>query len=381
VWNERRSFQADARAFHPIAGKTTMKLIRLATAAALCAGLAATARAQGVLFSEDFQTGLGMWSITHPSTCGPGLSCSGGVTWAIVTEDNDCAAWASPFPVGSKCATFSSTQTCNYDGGPAAAPTAEMRSLLPITLPPGGLALTLRFWSASDADAADQRTVEIDHSGLPAPVVLASLTSSAWQEHTIDLTPYGGTQASLIFRFQSSDASNNDGNGWLVDGVRVESSTISGFCSGDGTATACPCGNVGATGHGCASSIEPNGALLVGNGNAQVSADTVTLSATGLSNSTCLFFQGTTQQGGASGVVFGDGLRCAGGSVVRLATLQSSGGAAQLPGTTHPQLSVAGQIPPGGATRTYQVWYRNAAAFCTTSTFNLTNGVLVSWMP
>ena len=27
----------------------------------------------------------------------------------------------------------------------------------------------------------------------------------------------------------------------------------------------------------------------------------------------------------------------------------------------------------------YQVWYRNAASFCTPSTFNLTNGVLVTW--
>jgi hypothetical protein len=30
-------------------------------------------------------------------------------------------------------------------------------------------------------------------------------------------------------------------------------------------------------------------------------------------------------------------------------------------------------------TRTYQVWYRNAAAFCTISTFNLTNGIELSW--
>jgi hypothetical protein len=31
--------------------------------------------------------------------------------------------------------------------------------------------------------------------------------------------------------------------------------------------------------------------------------------------------------------------------------------------------------------RTYQLWYRNAAVFCTTSTFNLTNGIEVSWVP
>jgi hypothetical protein len=36
---------------------------------------------------------------------------------------------------------------------------------------------------------------------------------------------------------------------------------------------------------------------------------------------------------------------------------------------------------PAGATRTYQVWYRNAAAFCTSDTFNLTNGLVVTWAP
>jgi hypothetical protein len=29
--------------------------------------------------------------------------------------------------------------------------------------------------------------------------------------------------------------------------------------------------------------------------------------------------------------------------------------------------------------RMYQVWYRNAAAFCTSSTFNLSNGYRVVW--
>jgi hypothetical protein len=32
-------------------------------------------------------------------------------------------------------------------------------------------------------------------------------------------------------------------------------------------------------------------------------------------------------------------------------------------------------------TRVYQAWFRNAAAFCTPATFNLTNGVAVEWVP
>jgi hypothetical protein len=31
------------------------------------------------------------------------------------------------------------------------------------------------------------------------------------------------------------------------------------------------------------------------------------------------------------------------------------------------------------STRHYQAWFRNAATFCTTQPFNLTNGVTISW--
>jgi hypothetical protein len=31
--------------------------------------------------------------------------------------------------------------------------------------------------------------------------------------------------------------------------------------------------------------------------------------------------------------------------------------------------------------RNYQAWYRNAAVFCSPSTFNLTNGYQVTWAP
>jgi len=39
-----------------------------------------------------------------------------------------------------------------------------------------------------------------------------------------------------------------------------------------------------------------------------------------MTNSSALYFQGTTQMAGGAGIAFGDGLRCAGGSIVRLGT-------------------------------------------------------------
>ncbi|MBL8862911.1 MAG: hypothetical protein JNK02_13015, partial [Planctomycetes bacterium] len=44
-------------------------------------------------------------------------------------------------------------------------------------------------------------------------------------------------------------------------------------------------------------------------------------------------------------------------------------------------VSADGSVPPAGATRYYQVWYRDPANYCTTFTFNLTNGVRVVWAP
>jgi hypothetical protein len=146
------------------------------------------------------------------------------------------------------------------------------------------------------------------------------------------------------------------------------------YCFGDGSGTACPCGNNGAAGNGCASSVNPNGANLSTSGNSNLANDTLVLLGSGMPNSSCLYFQGTTQISAA----FGDGLRCAGGSVIRLATKTNVGGASQYPSAGNPPVSVKGAVSAPG-TRTYQTWYRNAAVFCTPSTFNLTNGVLITW--
>jgi hypothetical protein len=31
--------------------------------------------------------------------------------------------------------------------------------------------------------------------------------------------------------------------------------------------------------------------------------------------------------------------------------------------------------------RMYQIWYRDAANFCTTANFNLTNALVINWTP
>ncbi len=151
------------------------------------------------------------------------------------------------------------------------------------------------------------------------------------------------------------------------------------LCFGDGTGTACPCGNSGASGRGCANSLG-TGALLAGSGAVSVSGDTLVLAGSGMPNAACLYFQGSTALVAGLGTPFGDGLRCAGGTVVRLGTKTNVGGASQYPAGGDPAVSVAGGVVAGNA-RTYQVWYRNSAAFCTPDTFNLSNAWQVYWQP
>jgi hypothetical protein len=149
-------------------------------------------------------------------------------------------------------------------------------------------------------------------------------------------------------------------------------------CDGAG-AIACPCGNAGSAGRGCANSVVAIGTLLNGVNSPSVLGDSYSLVASGLpTTSTCLFFQGTTNPAAA---IFGDGLRCVAGTVIRLGSVTASSGNAVYPQSGDPRISVRGLIPAGGGQRFYQAWYRNAASFCTASTFNLSNGIAVHWGP
>jgi photosystem II stability/assembly factor-like uncharacterized protein len=176
------------------------------------------------------------------------------------------------------------------------------------------------------------------------------------------------------------------GDVWLAGGGggvvrRLASQVDAGvaFCAGDGSGAACPCGNGGAPGSGCASSVNVSGAHLGAVGQPAVTADTLVLRGSGMPNSSCLYFQGTTQANAGLGVVFGDGLRCASGTVLRLGTQLNVSGNSQYPGLGDPAISLRGLVTTPSV-RAYQVWYRNAASFCTPSTFNLTNGLNVTWI-
>lgn len=152
------------------------------------------------------------------------------------------------------------------------------------------------------------------------------------------------------------------------------------FCFGDGSMVACPCGINGGAKRGCANGATTNGARLSQpTGLNEVSNDSVGFTVDGLPpSSVCLFFQGTAQ---TPHTTFGDGLRCTGGTVIRLAIKTAAGTSASYPVAGDAPVSVSGLVPAGGGSRAYQVWYRDSSSFCNAATYNLSNGLMVHWLP
>jgi hypothetical protein len=192
----------------------------------------------------------------------------------------------------------------------------------------------------------------------------------------------GATDPALRHRYLAAWNSTPQGGGPAdVEGAffdTVPGGSMTPFCFGDGSSVTCPCANNGAAGHGCANSVDPAGALLTASGFPSTVSDSLLLQANHMPPTAfCIFLQGSS-----SGTVFsyGDGLRCVGGTLIRIGAKHASGGVASYPGPGDPPVSSRGFVPVFGAQRSYQVWYRNPDPnFCTSATFNVSNGVLVNW--
>ncbi len=175
------------------------------------------------------------------------------------------------------------------------------------------------------------------------------------------------------------------------DAIRVDVPMVStsgppgvGYCFGDsGSGTPCPCSNDNdgsVPGSGCANGVFAAGAHLAGSGTASVSADTLVLTTTHLEpDNSGLYFQADNDL--SPGVVWGDGLQCAGGSLKRLQVRFAD--AAGTSSTTIGISARAGNVT-AGSTRRYQCWYRttsNPPCGPGVNDFNSSNGYEVVWLP
>ncbi len=276
---------------------------------------------------------------------------------------------------------------------PSALPTGDDRSLMIDIQTFGGSISQTVHWTFSGLqdgnylvytyawapeNGGTMTTITVDNStDAPQPVGGIWNGGPHVQNSTYSLHHVAVSGGALTLRGDNAPGSAGSINGFQLVFL---GGAFNPFCFGDGSGTACPCGNAGISGRGCASSVSASGALLAGQGAPSLAADTLVLHGSDMPNSSALYFQGTAMTSGGAGAVFGDGLRCAGGTVVRLGTKTNASGASQYPVAGDASVSVKGAVTSPG-TRTYQTWYRNAAAFCTPSTFNLSNGLEVTWMP
>ncbi|MBI5363513.1 MAG: hypothetical protein HZA53_10075 [Planctomycetes bacterium] len=231
------------------------------------------------------------------------------------------------------------------------------------------------------------------HAGGVVASDLARWNGTSWSSVVGGVTV--PTNAS-VFALASADEGGGTGPALFVGGSftalggvdahwvgELHGCRIASFCAGDGldpdVTTPCPCGNFGAQGRGCAWHAGPSGAALVAQGRIAPS-DELVLVAAGmpLSAPSTIFLKGDQLLVG--GAVFGDGVRCVGGGLIRLGTKTNVGGSARYPESGNTAISVRGATPVGsGLTGWYQTYYRNAASYCTSATFNVTNGVRVIW--
>ena len=179
-----------------------------------------------------------------------------------------------------------------------------------------------------------------------------------------------------------------------IGDVFVHDRNASGFTSlcrpGLDGVIACPCSNPPIeVGRGCNNSSGTGGAMLTAGGVAYLSSDTLILTTYGEKpTALSIVLQGNSLA--STGLVYGQGVRCAGGTLRRLFIKNAAAGCIVAPdfGAGDPTVSARsaakGDTIQPGQSRWYLVYYRDTIVLggCPAgSTFNATQTGEVTWMP
>jgi Tol biopolymer transport system component len=216
-----------------------------------------------------------------------------------------------------------------------------------------------------------------------------SVSGSGGQGNLTSMDPVMSEDGRLIaFDSFASQLVSGDTNGVVDIFIHDRApSTATSFCLGDTTGAACPCGNRGGPFRGCENSASTGGAVLGASGITSLSNDMLRITSFGERASVLsVFLQGTTTITPAN---YGDGLRCIGGTLERLYARNARLGVVTAPQGADLSISARsaalGDSIPAGATRYYQVYYRDPAiTFCPDppgNSWNVSNALSVVWDP
>lgn len=193
------------------------------------------------------------------------------------------------------------------------------------------------------------------------------------------MSAYRGSQIRVAIGFDTVDELFNDGLGCFIDDVRIVAEPGESVCPTSSFASGCPClpDYVPVAG-GCRNSTSQSGVMQSG-GSISVATDSLQFRVEHVPpNAVGLLSQSTSS---GTPILFGDGITCTGGPSLRLGTVQASNGVATWPPPGSPPISQRGQIPPGGGTRYYAVFYRDVVTYCAQASYNVTNTQRIQWSP
>jgi subtilisin family serine protease len=177
--------------------------------------------------------------------------------------------------------------------------------------------------------------------------------------------------------------------GGIVDAAEAVApgSTMPGtpYCAGNSgdphVTTTCPCANPGSPGAGCANSSATAGARLLAGGT--TTPDTVVFTTVGEPwNALSIVMQGKLNAPG--GLVFGAGVRCVNGNLLRLFSHNAAGDGLSAPHggdlSVSARSAALGDPLSSGMRRYYAVYYREpSTSFCPGAIFNVSNGFQIAW--
>lgn len=222
---------------------------------------------------------------------------------------------------------------------------------------------------------------------------LASLTIHAPANCTWNWNGWDAGSGPRIKRVQVWGLSPQGNGGYLMmDSMQCDIGPGSGITElclpGQGGTAICPCSNPPAGGsHACNNSSLTGGAVLSATGSASLGGDTLVFTTTNeRPTATSVLLQGNSVN--ATGLVFGQGIRCVTGTLKRLYVKTASGGAITAPGSGDPSVSSSsaalGDTITAGTLRWYSVYYRDPIVLggCpAASLFNITQTLQVNWAP
>ncbi len=241
---------------------------------------------------------------------------------------------------------------------------------------------------ASDTNGSMDAFVHDRQSGTTERVSV----SSSGVEANADSTGLSISADGRYVAFQSDASNLVSGDSNATRDIFLRDRDANGFTSlcdpGVAGVSACPCSNpAGGPNRGCDNSSATGGASLAAAGVAYLSMDSLVFTTAGeRPTATSIVLQGNALVG--SGVVYGQGVRCSGGTLKRLFTKAASGGSITAPdfGAGDPTVSARsaakGDTIQAGESRWYLVYYRdpNVLGGCpASSTFNATQTGRIDW--